>query len=218
MEHLWYTKLSMYNEPEYRELLGTMPETTQARISKYKKKADQRRTLLGRRMLQLMMKNHGVGGLEQLEFGSEGKPYNKKGPPFNIAHSDDYVILGFLSQNGHNVGVDIERIQALDFKSMGKHFLCGEEMDYLSSATNEQSAFFELWTRKEALLKARGSGFMMDPKTVNCLDESETKSAQYQLQEIDIDTDYKCFFASTRKNTEVRVVRMEAERLMRVGT
>ena len=214
MEHLWYTRLSMYNEPDCKELLDTMPKTTLTRILKYKKKADQKRTLLGRSMLRLMMNSHGIGALEQLEFCGEGKPYIRKGLPFNIAHSDDYVILGFLTQTSHEIGVDIERVQDLDFKSMGKHFLCSEEMDYLSSATNEQSAFFELWTRKEALLKARGSGFMMDPKTVNCLDKDDAKSAQYQLQEINLDADYKCFFASTRKKAEVQVEMIEAQRLV----
>lgn len=206
----------MYSDAQYQELLRTMPENDRVRTIKYKRPADQRRTLLGRSLLQLMMNNHGAGYLEQLEFGSEGKPYTKKGPSFNIAHSDDYVVLGFLTENGAEMGVDIERIQDLDFKAMGKQVFCNEELDYLSNATDEKSTFFELWTRKEALLKAHGSGFMVDPKTVNCLGESQTDSMEYQLQEIDVDADYKCFFASKRKATEVHVERVEVERLMTV--
>lgn len=91
---------------------------------------------------------------------AEGKPYAATPTAwhFNVAHSGDYVALAF-SRSGP-IGVDIEwrprraRIDALARHYFGTHELT--DWRALPRAARHYR-FFQLWTLKEAIAKARGT-------------------------------------------------------------
>jgi len=94
--------------------------------------------------------------------------YNAHGKPevtgcaihFNNSHSGDYAAFAFTRVGA--VGVDIEQIRddiTRREQIARKHFAPGEQTQL--RALNEPEcarAFFDLWTRKEAFVKARGDG------------------------------------------------------------
>jgi 4'-phosphopantetheinyl transferase len=78
---------------------------------------------------------------------------------FNLSHSEDLLVLA-VSQ-GFELGIDVERIKAeIDHTAISGHFFAPEEMDWLRSLApeNQVEAFYRIWTCKEAVLKADGSG------------------------------------------------------------
>lgn len=84
---------------------------------------------------------------------------------FNLTHTDRLVACVFSSRDG--VGIDMERIRRAPFEVMNQVFL-QSEMDWVQSQPNpemKERAFFLLWTRKEAVMKAVGLGFSLPPKT-----------------------------------------------------
>lgn len=97
-----------------------------------------------------------------------GKYYlNEKGKPlseskyFNISHSDGMVVLVIDS---FNVGVDIEKVRPFD----------NDLKDYISSTLEKEyikddQTFFEVWTNKEALVKALGIGLNSNIKDIPSL-------------------------------------------------
>jgi 4'-phosphopantetheinyl transferase len=79
---------------------------------------------------------------------------------FNIAHTrDEYAIA--VSGDFH-VGIDLEKInQSIDIQSIIGTYFSRKEHDFIfKSKKGARDRFFLLWTRKEALLKALGTGII----------------------------------------------------------
>ena len=100
-----------------------------------------------------------------VEFGRmpEGKPTLKDCAHlrFNLSHSGDLVVIAVALER--EVGVDVEAIRPMpDLEDIAKFFFAsGERDDLLSLPPDERiPAFFHCWTRKEAFVKAVGSGLL----------------------------------------------------------
>jgi 4'-phosphopantetheinyl transferase len=94
----------------------------------------------------------------RFQVGPNGKPVlDPDRLTFNLSHSGEIALVAV--GGARQVGVDIERIRedvaALD---IARQFFPSEEASLLGALPPEkqQIAFFEMWTRKEALGKARG--------------------------------------------------------------
>ncbi|HDI3021939.1 TPA: 4'-phosphopantetheinyl transferase AcpT [Cronobacter turicensis] len=112
--------------------------------------------LAGRVMLAWAV---GTRGLPPLETDSHGKPFLPHRPElaFNLSHSDGVVALA-LSDAGA-VGCDIERVRPRrSWPSLARAIFSEEEQAMLSALPEEARlpAFWQCWTRREALLKQRG--------------------------------------------------------------
>jgi len=97
----------------------------------------------------------------EIEYASKGKPQlsgeDRNSIFFNASHSGEYSVLAL---NGdHEIGVDIElkrTIRNLD-KLAARFFTEGEYQEF-KSHKDEQTAFFSIWTLKEAIVKLTGKG------------------------------------------------------------
>ncbi|HPB28430.1 MAG TPA: 4'-phosphopantetheinyl transferase superfamily protein [Acidobacteriota bacterium] len=100
----------------------------------------------------------------ELRFGmtAHGKPYLTEPAAslcFNLAHSGGFALLAVSVADV--VGVDVERVRTdLDLNGIARRFFRPEESAALAAlpAAQRTEAFFAVWTRKEALLKALGKG------------------------------------------------------------
>jgi 4'-phosphopantetheinyl transferase len=100
---------------------------------------------------------------DKIEFLYEdkGKPYlaHQSRIRFNVSHAGDLFVCAV--SNSLTVGVDVEEIlQMEDMASIATHFFAPAEQDHLAGiAEGERThAFYECWTRKEAVIKATGEG------------------------------------------------------------
>lgn len=80
----------------------------------------------------------------------------------SITHTKGMVACAFADSR---VGVDAQYITARR-KSVENRVFTQEESKLLDNATDENSAFFTLWTLKESWLKAIGTGFAGNAKNV----------------------------------------------------
>ena len=106
----------------------------------------------------------------QFEITAEGKPYlaGNDGIAFNLSRSRSHALIA-LSLGGE-IGCDIEdRFRDDDdvdeLGALVLHPAEQQEMIRLPAA-DRQEAFKRYWVRKEAVLKAAGSGFLKDPRAV----------------------------------------------------
>ena len=110
---------------------------------------------------------------DQLAFGfsRHGKPFalvaGIRAPiHFNLAHSGTHGLIAYSFQS--RVGIDIEiRQHGRDFEGIAERVFGPEERAVLDRASGwrEIEIFYRLWTMKEALIKAIGTGFSLDPST-----------------------------------------------------
>jgi 4'-phosphopantetheinyl transferase len=102
------------------------------------------------------------------DIGPQGKP-SLAGPPgvgaFNLSHSDDIGLL-LWAPGGGDWGVDVERLRAVpDADDVARLVFTPQECQEWAEgdAAGRTRRFLRLWTRKEACLKAIGSGLSIAP-------------------------------------------------------
>lgn len=111
-----------------------------------------------------------------------GKPYLENIPFkvfFNFSHTKDYGFLG-VSKN-KDIGADIEKIVPLENKvSLLDIFAYSKEKDWVLEDKTSNRRFFILWTAKEALVKAIGTGFLANSIPKLTLAPNKTKDSLYE--------------------------------------
>lgn len=138
-----------------------------SRADRLQLKAKRRQFTISRALLRELLASCLINtSPDNIEFyyGEHGKPstnYTQLGKKieFNISHTDHYVMIALCLEN--SVGVDIESISTrTDQASLVKRFFSQQEHDawHALPETDRTDAFFRCWTRKEAFIKAEGSG------------------------------------------------------------
>jgi 4'-phosphopantetheinyl transferase len=103
-----------------------------------------------------------------IEAGPYGKPYLAGAPrcAFSLSHSDELALVAFADDG--EIGVDLERVRPLsDLEGLERQCLTTAERHALAELAPDVRAlaFLRRWTRKEACLKALGTGLHIEPST-----------------------------------------------------
>jgi 4'-phosphopantetheinyl transferase len=127
---------------------------------------DRNRFVVGRGTVRMILARYLRAEPEniELEYNLRGKPllagrFAGSGLHFNLAHCENLALLAIAP--GRVVGVDLERIRAVDGADNTAACFCAprEMAEFQSLPAGERdAAFFRIWTRKEAWLKAVGDG------------------------------------------------------------
>jgi 4'-phosphopantetheinyl transferase len=127
--------------------------------------------LLRKELSKILNKN-----AKSLKIGESkyGKPYLiGVNLPFSISKTK-YSFAFAIGKAVQYLGIDIEQIKPdLDFISVAKNYFSNREQQLIFSmgkTDDQKRTFFELWTRKEAVLKAIGIGLNTELNEVNVLD------------------------------------------------
>jgi 4'-phosphopantetheinyl transferase len=140
------------------------------KASRFYNELDQRRYALGRSLLRILISIYTEIEPKKIELQTKesGKPYLPKTDlQFSKAASGPFGLVA-LTLNGE-VGVDIEKIQQLDRVSqlVKSGFSTSEHRVFQRIPMSQRDkAFFGGWTRKEAVVKALGTGFALAPDQV----------------------------------------------------
>lgn len=93
----------------------------------------------------------------EIETGPRGKP-GCAGLAFSTAHSASRAVVAVAPEGP--LGVDIERLRSLDLDRLARRVLAPRERALLESLSEDErgAALIRLWTAKEAVVKAEGTG------------------------------------------------------------
>jgi 4'-phosphopantetheinyl transferase len=163
--HLWITRLDRYLSPEIvQRCLCTLNEAEKARFARFHFERDRRRFAVSHALVRYALSMHAKIGPTAWRFasGSDSKPH--------IVSDTDSVALEFsLSHGGHlcacavtkgtPVGVDVEDCSRSADPSVLR-LLAPSERAYVRSfePAAQATAFYRVWTLKEAYVKALGIG------------------------------------------------------------
>jgi 4'-phosphopantetheinyl transferase len=128
------------------------------RLDRFRRPADRARYLAAHALVRLVLAATVGTPAAALVFdrtcrcgAQHGKPVLPGGPGFSLTHAGDLV--GVAVHPDGAVGLDVEQVRELgDLTAMAAHVCSPQE------SAPDADAFFALWTRKEALLKAVGTG------------------------------------------------------------
>jgi 4'-phosphopantetheinyl transferase len=135
---------------------------------------DRRRAVVSRALVRSTLSRYAPVPPEEWRFerGPHGRPEiaAPKGPPlrFNLSHTRDLVAC--VVTLAVDVGVDLERTTGdLDELALARSVFSSGEIAALRSLTPpaRRRRFLEIWTLKEAYLKARGMGLALLPSSLD---------------------------------------------------
>ena len=166
--HVWQWDLDLCDGDfdRYWEMLSTQERE---RADKFRFERHRRRFVAGRGELRRLLSRYlGLSPKEvALDYGSDGKPFCTIQPPecnicFNLSHSENAAALAISS--GFEVGIDVEQVRPIEEGMPLEVFSIQECAQFTALPDGErQEVFFESWARKEACLKALGTGFILPP-------------------------------------------------------
>ncbi len=146
-------------------LLPLLAPAERARMERYYFERDQRQYAICRGALRILLGQRLGIAPQSLTFTTNayGKPLLEgAGWHFNVSHAGSHALIA-LRANGP-VGVDIEQMRTdIDLLSLGRHTFAAAEADALDALPPDQQpqGFYNCWTRKEAMIKARGEGLSL---------------------------------------------------------
>lgn len=164
---LWFTELheQVAQLDRLRELLD---QEELARAERFRFEHDRQRFIIGHGLLRQVLAQRLNARPHELRFarGPHGKPYiPEAGLHFNFSDTKDAILIAVAE--GLELGVDVETMaRTVDHMAVGEHYFTPEEVADIRDTPDPKRRFLELWTRKEAVLKASGVGIMDDLKVL----------------------------------------------------
>jgi 4'-phosphopantetheinyl transferase len=153
-------------EEQLTRLAATLSDDEQARAERFRFDQHRNRFVAGRGLLRAILGFYLGRNPRELEFvySARGKPSlvhsdDQSAPHFNMAHSGDLALVAVAGTG--DVGVDVERVRPLsEAEDIVSRFFSPRESDGFKAVPEAERsrAFFNLWTRKEAWLKATAEG------------------------------------------------------------
>jgi 4'-phosphopantetheinyl transferase len=154
---------------EYERLAGLLSDSERARAARFIDSRHSRRHVVAHGCLRQVLAEPLGLAPETIEFatGPHGKPElagaaAQSGLQFNLSHSDGLGLIGWSWRK--QIGVDIEVWRTMrDETGLVRRYFSPAEIaawEALPEARRHE-AFFNLWTRKEAYIKALGRGLSL---------------------------------------------------------
>ena len=156
---LFKIKLSTYHYlvPSLLEYLNV---AELQRSQKYHFEKDSNRFVICRVLLKFILARHTGLDISKIfiEKDENKKPYLSlnRSCHFNVSHAEDF---GIIAVSNNAVGVDVEYLNKnFDYSEILSRVFSSQEIETILNADNKDYAFYKLWTRKEAIVKATGIG------------------------------------------------------------
>lgn len=172
MVHLWRFSLCR----PHQELTGLTEMLTADEIQRanaFRFDIHRQRFIVGRGLMRRVLAGYLGCAPDEIAFrySEHGKPLLANRPSqlpieFSLAHSADQALLAVTCAG--RVGVDLEQIRPLeDLAGVARSAFSPRECSDLFSfaPAAQHAAFFRVWSRKEAVLKALGTGFSLPSRS-----------------------------------------------------
>lgn len=161
--HVWAIQPSLA-WPQYDDLYRLLTPEECQRAARFHFERDRLTYVTARSLLRRLLGRYLHVEPAAIQFGytEYDKPFisvPETSLQFNVSHSGDVVLLAFADDV--QVGVDVESIRPIaDAPHIVTRFFSPTEIASWHSLpdTQQTTAFYTCWTRKEAYIKARGEG------------------------------------------------------------
>jgi 4'-phosphopantetheinyl transferase len=207
--HLWRIDLAAVARAEKRWQKILSPDE-RARAARFHFERDRQQFTATRALLRTLLASHVGSEPADLVFryAEKEKPsLDSQASPnqvdFNVSHSGTSALLAF--SRGRALGVDIEIIRDdFDPAALAHRFFSKHEQSQLAALdpSEQYSGFFRCWTRKEAYIKAVGTGLSLpldqfdvslrpgDEHALLATRSNVAEAAEWSLREVPVGDDY----------------------------
>jgi 4'-phosphopantetheinyl transferase len=182
------------------------------RAGRYRFDADRRRFAWTRAILRTLLASYVGSQPGQIQFGAAARGKLHLTPPhhpaygglrFNVSHSHEWALIALTRDR--EVGVDVEHHRPLhhDLFDIATRFFAPAEVAALRALApaEQEPAFFRIWSRKEAYIKATGEGVAagldtfevsigVEPAVTLRVPGQPAEAARWTMQSLDVGPGY----------------------------
>ncbi len=166
--HVWFAVLD-HAGVEPGRLHQSLSSDERMRAERFHFRRDRDRFIARHGILRVILSHYVHVEASELRFeqGKNGKPvlaetHGKRPVHFNLSHSNGVALFAF--SRDRELGVDIENVREMpEMEHIVEQFFSEKEKAFFHALPEDskRDAFFNVWTRKEALLKALGGGLSL---------------------------------------------------------
>lgn len=164
--------------------LAAVSEDRRTRVLSLAKQQDQQRSLCAGLALAVGLQSVGLPADAAIIRTEYGKPLLREYPlwQFSLSHSGDWAVCALAKAP---IGIDVQQRRPVDVLALAERFFAPQEAALLRSLpeSEQNRAFFRLWTAKESILKAQGSGLSGGLNRVPIVYGDELKAPPWHLKE-----------------------------------
>ena len=154
-----FDNMSQVSETEVQRMLPLVNEQRRTEALRFRHLFGQYCCLKSWLMLEEMLKPIGITDLE-FDFNEHGKPFLKHHPDihFNLSHCKKGLAVAV---DFSPIGIDIESFRK-DNIALVRKTMNPAEAEWIRSSSDPVETFTQYWTKKEAVVKLRGTGIIDD--------------------------------------------------------
>jgi 4'-phosphopantetheinyl transferase len=217
--HIFYADTSALDNID-RELTDNwLDQSEQNKVEKLHFLRDKTLYQLSHYMLRWVLSQYLNMQPQQIEFDTNqyGKPSVKGCNKlfFNLSHTNGVSVIA-LSKN-KTIGIDVEKINPkIEVNSIADNFFHPNEVKQLNQLSQNErpSAFYKIWTLKEAYIKAKGMGLSIPLRDFNFNFDSPNivdVNFNYSLKEIPSDWKFTSYESEKYHNFIVSVAAISSQ-------
>lgn len=161
--HIWGIYLPEV-APRLDRLEALLSASEKEKAERFRRESDRLSSIAARGALRVLLGGYDGMAADEISFAynEQGKPYLAHSKiAFNVSHSGDWVVLAVGRER--TLGVDIEQLRSnVDPSAIAERYFTLEEQELLKESEQARADFYRIWVRKEAYVKARGSGLFRE--------------------------------------------------------
>ena len=213
--HLWWADLNLTETTTLH--WNILDPDEQARALRFKRDRDRHQYILVRSILRRLISVYvGIPAAElRFCYGGKGKPalanlLLDERIEFNVSHSHHFALWGL---GRHPLGVDVEHVKSdVQADRIAKRFFTTREYTAFQSQSPDlqRDFFYQLWTRKEACIKAKGESLFeqIGELEVPCCEGEQSRwllleKASLYVQNVRLHPAYAVAIASVREGLQL---------------
>ncbi|MCB1123653.1 MAG: 4'-phosphopantetheinyl transferase superfamily protein [Verrucomicrobiae bacterium] len=165
-----------------RRCVSLLNDSEKQRANRFRHDGAKAQFITGHAAIHVMLRSVLGEDYDNVEFGESEhrKPFvlfsdGTRPIEFNLSHCADYIAIALGEKP---VGIDVEKIRHLnDLRGICGQVFTASEIEEVFAGSDEDAhleKFFQFWTCKEAALKANGTGFMLDPKRLEVVHQTDS--------------------------------------------
>ena len=163
--HVWRASLTV-SEARLADFHAILADDERVRAARFRNPLHGAHYTVGRGVLRMLLGRYLRRQPPDIHFSYSGygKPFIKDAaaPRFNLSHSQEVALYAFTLRR--EIGIDIEYVRPVPSRDqIAKQFFSPNEIQALRAlpAAQQDTGFFNCWTRKEAYIKAHGEGLSL---------------------------------------------------------
>jgi len=190
IKHTGEDNLDQLDPLKIERWFASVSTDKQAAIQRLLRLSDRVNSLAGLRLLKMGAMDEDITDfdLSEVQYPESGKPFWNKNAScldFNISHSGDFILVAVSSSL--SVGVDVEKVKELKRLNF-KMVMTPKE---LAQIQKTPLLFFDLWSKKEAVVKAADTVGLACMSHVKLKpDSAELEEKKWYLKTVDLDEAY----------------------------